>query len=163
RVNDGSWEPVGQQRVVLGEDGVLKRTSFRLTPRVAGQYEYRARVEDAGPELTQDDNIATAAVRVIRQQIRVLLVAGAASPEVQFLRNALMRDPHVEFAGWIQHSDPGFRQPGDRPITRLPNNDSELRRYDVLLMVDPDLRALGAQWPEMIAHFVGQEAGGLIF
>ncbi len=163
RVNEGAWEPVGQQRVGLGEDGVLKRTSFRITPRVVGQYEFRARVEDAGPELTQDDNVATAAVRVVRQQIRVLLIAGAASPEVQFLRNALMRDQHVEFAGWIQHADPGFRQPGDRPITRLPNNDAELRRYDVLLMVDPDLRALGAQWPEMITHFVGQEGGGLIF
>ena len=107
--------------------------------------------------------MATAAVRVVRQQIRVLLIAGAASPEVQFLRNALMRDQHVEFAGWIQHSDPGFRQPGDRPITGCPNNDAELRQYDALLMVDPDLRALGPQWPEMITHFVGQEGGGLIF
>ena len=74
-----------------------------------------------------------------------------------------MRDQHVEFAAWIQHADPGFRQPGDRPITRLPNNDAELRRYDALLLVDPDLRALGAQWPEMITNFVGQEGGGLIF
>jgi hypothetical protein len=163
RVNEGAWEPVGQQRVVLGEDGVLKRVSFRITPRVVGQHEFRARVEDAGPELTQDDNIATGVVRVVRQQVRVLLIAGAASPEVQFLRNALMRDQHVEFAGWIQHADPGFRQPGDRPIMRLPNNDAELRRYDVLLMVDPDLRALGPQWPEMINQFVGQEGGGLIF
>jgi hypothetical protein len=163
KINDGAWEGVGNQRVVLGEDGTLKRTSFRLTPRVVGQYEYRARVEDAGPELTLDDNTATAAVRVVRQQIRVLLIAGAASPEVQFLRNALMRDQHVEFAGWVQHADPGFRQPGDRPITRLPINNDELRQYDALLLVDPDLRALGAQWPDMITHFVGQEGGGLIF
>ena len=42
RVNDGAWEGLGSQRVVLGEDGTLKRTSFRLTPRVVGQYEYRA-------------------------------------------------------------------------------------------------------------------------
>jgi hypothetical protein len=163
RVNEGAWEALGSQRIVLGEDGILKRASFRLTPRVVGQYEYRAKVDDAGPELTHDDNTATAAVRVVRQQIRVLLIAGAASPEVQFLRNALMRDQHVEFAGWIQHADPGFRQPGDRPIQRLPANDAELRQYDALLMVDPDLRTLGAQWPEMITHFVGQEGGGLIF
>jgi hypothetical protein len=163
RVNDGAWEGIGSQRVVLGEDGILKRTSFRLTPRVVGQIEYRARVQDAGPELTQDDNVSTTVVKVVRQQIRVLLIAGAASPEVQFLRNALMRDQHVEFAGWIQHSDPGFRQPGDRPILRLPNSNEELRKYDALLMVDPDLRTLGAQWPEMITHFVGQEGGGLIF
>jgi hypothetical protein len=163
RANEGAWEPVATQRVVLGEDGILTRTSFRITPRVVGQYEFRARVEDAGPELTQDDNVATAAVRVVRQQIRVLMIAGAASPEVQFLRNALLRDQHVEFAGWIQHADPGFRQPGDRPIQRLPNDAAELRRYDALILVDPDLRALGAQWPEMITNFVGQEGGGLIF
>ena len=144
RINEGDWEPVANQRVVLGEDGILKRTTFRITPKVVGQYEFRARVEDAGPELTLEDNVATAAVKVVRQQIRVLLIAGAPSPEVQFLRNALMRDQHVEFAGWIQHADPGFRQPGDRPISRLPNDTAELRNYDALLLVDPDLRALRA-------------------
>jgi hypothetical protein len=128
-----------------------------------GQYEFRARASDAGPELTQDDNVATAATKVVRQQIRLLLIAGEPSPEVQFLRNALLRDQHVEFAGWIQHSDPGFRQPGDRPIQRLPNNETELRAYDAILLVDPDLRALTAQWPAMITNFVGQEGGGLIF
>ena len=74
-----------------------------------------------------------------------------------------MRDQHVEFAAWMQHADPGFRQPGDRPITRLPNDAAELRRYDALLLVDPDMRALGPQWPEMLTNFVGQEGGGLIF
>ncbi len=163
RINEGGWEPIGSQRVVLGEDGILKRTTFRITPKAVGQYEYRARVEDAGPELTQDDNVATAAVRVVRQQIRVLLIAGAPSPEVQFLRNALQRDQHVDFAAWMQHADPGFRQPGDHPITRLPNDSAELRRYDAVLLVDPDMRALGPQWPEMLTNFVGQDGGGLIF
>ncbi len=163
RINEGAWEPAGSQRIVLGEDGILKRAAFRITPRVVGQYEFRARVDDAGPELTHEDNVATAAVKVVRQQVRILLIAGEPSPEVQFLRNALMRDQHVEFAGWIQHADPGFRQPGDRPITRLPANDSELRHYDALLLVDPDLRAMGAAWPAMIQNFVGQEGGGLIF
>ncbi len=148
---------------MLGEDGILKRTTFRVVPKVIGQYEFRARVEDAGPELTQEDNVATVAVKVVRQQIRVLLVAGAASPEVQFLRNALMRDQRVEFAAWVQHADPGFRQPGDRPILRLPNDITELRRFDVLVLVDPDLKTMGTQWPEMILQFVGQDGGGVIY
>jgi hypothetical protein len=163
RVNLGNWEPLETQRVVLGEDGILKRTTFRITPRVVGQYEFRARVEDAGPELTQDDNSATAAVKVVRQQIRVLLVAGAPSPEVQFLRNALQRDQHVDFAAWLQHADPGYRQAGDRPILRLPGDTAELGRYDAIVLVDPDLRAMAQAWPEMLTHFVGQEGGGLIF
>jgi hypothetical protein len=163
RVNEGGWDPVGSQRIALGEDGILKRATFRITPKAVGQYEYRARVEDAGPELTQDDNVATAAVRVVRQQIRLLLIAGEPSPEVQFLRNALQRDQHVDFAAWMQNVDPGFRQPGDHPIARLPHDISELRRYDAVLLVDPDMRALGPQWPEMLTQFVGQDGGGLIF
>jgi hypothetical protein len=98
RINGNDWEAVGDQRIALGEDGVLKRTTFRIVPKVVGQYEFRARVGDAGPELTMDDNVSTAAVRVVRQQIRLLLIAGSPSPEVQFLRNALMRDQHVESA-----------------------------------------------------------------
>ena len=163
RANEGEWEPVATQKVALGEDGILKRTTFRITPKVVGQYEFRARVEDAGPELTLEDNVATAAVKVVRQQIRVLMIAGGPSPEVQFLRNALMRDQHVEFAGWLQHADPGYRQSGDRPISRLPNDAEELRHYDALLLVDPDMRDLGAQWPELITNFVGKDAGGVIF
>ena len=163
RVNANDWEAVGDQRVALGEDGVLKRVTFRIVPGVVGQYEFRARVGDAGPELSLEDNVATAAVRVVRQQIRLLLVAGAPSPEVQFLRNALLRDPHVESAVWLQHADPGFRQGGDRPIQRLPDDADELGRYDALLLVDPDMRALGPKWPELITNFVGKAGGGLIF
>ncbi len=70
RVNAGEWEPMANQRIALGEDGSLTRSTFRIVPKVVGQYEYRARIEDAGPELTQDDNSATAEVRVVRQQIR---------------------------------------------------------------------------------------------
>ncbi len=163
RVNAGEWEPVSNQRVALGEDGILKRITFRIVPRVVGQYEYRARIEDAGPELTRDDNTALAAVRVVRQQIRVLMIAGTPSPEVQFLRNALQRDQHVEFAAWLQHADPGYRQAGDRPISRLPGDAEELGRYDALVLIDPDMRALGPQWPDLIANFVGKDGGGLIF
>ena len=163
RVNAGDWEPLANQRIALGEDGALKRTTFRIVPKVVGQYEYRARLEDAGPELTTDDNQATAAVRVVRQQIRVLMIAGAASPEAQFLRNALQRDQQVEFSAWLQHADPGYRQAGDRPISRLPNDAEELGRYDALVLIDPDMRALGPQWPELITNFVGKDGGGLIF
>jgi hypothetical protein len=163
RTNSGDWETVNTQRIALGEDGVLKRITYQLVPKVIGQFEYRARVEDAGPELTRDDNQATAAVRVVRQQIRVLLIAGEASPEVQFLRNALQRDPQVEFSSWLQHADPGYRQSGDKPIVHLPNDAAELGQYDALLLIDPDMRSLGPQWPELITNFVGKEGGGLIF
>ncbi len=91
------------------------------------------------------------------------MIAGAPSPEVQFLRNTLQRDQHVEFAAWLQHADPGYRQAGDRPINRLPNDADELGKYDALVLIDPDMNALGPQWPDLIANFVGKDGGGLIF
>ncbi len=49
RINEGDWEPIANQRVVLGEDGILKRTTFRINPKVVGQYEFRARLRTLVP------------------------------------------------------------------------------------------------------------------
>ena len=131
RINENEWEAVANQRVVLGEDGILKRTTFRITPRVVGQYEFRAKVEDAGPELTQEDNVATAAVRVVRQQIRVLLIAGSPSPEVQFLRNALDARPArriCRLASARRSRVPPARRSADQPAAQRLGRAAQLRR-----------------------------------
>ena len=90
-------------------------------------------------------------------------MAGSPAPEVQFLRNALMRDKSLEFASWLQSAEPGYEHPGSRPILRLPATQQELDHYDVLLLFDPDLQHLPPEWPEMVTKFVGSAAGGLIY
>ncbi|HEX7377455.1 MAG TPA: vWA domain-containing protein [Pirellulales bacterium] len=163
RQDDGSWKEVGREPVVLGEDAALKRVNFRITPEALGQLDFRARVTDAGPELTEDDNLDTASIKVVRQTIRVLLVAGYPAAEVQFLRNALLRDTGMEFASWLQSAAPGYDQIGARPIRRLPANQKELDHFDTLILFDPDMRNLGPAWPEMLTKFVGEAGGGLIY
>jgi hypothetical protein len=163
RREDGPWNEIGREVVVLGEDAAIHRVAFRFTPDSIGQIDFRAQVLDVGPELTTADNTATKSVRVIRQKIRVLLIAGGSSPEVQFLRNALLRDTALEFASWLQSAGEGYEHVGHRPIRRLPNNQEELDRFDVLILFDPDMRKLGPAWPEMLTKFVGNAGGGLIF
>jgi hypothetical protein len=163
RQDDGSWKEVGREAVILGEDAALRRVNFRITPEVLGQLDFRARVTDAGPELTEDDNLDTASIKVVRQTIRVLLIAGYAGPEVQFLRNALLRDTGMEFASWLQNAGQGYDQIGGRPIRRLPANQKELDHFDTLVLFDPDMRNLGPAWPEMLTKFVGDVGGGLIY
>src|SRR4029077_4925445 len=119
------------------EDAASKRLSFKITPEAVGELEFRARIADFGVELTEADNFATHTMKVVRQQIRVLLVAGAPSPEVQFLRNSLLRDTGLEFACWLQTAGDGYEQMGSRPIRRLPANRQELEQYDVLVLFDP--------------------------
>ena len=131
RINEGEWEPLGNQRVVLGEDGILKRTHFRITPKVVGQYEFRAKVEDAGPELTQEDNIATAAVKVVRQQIRVLLIAGravaggAVPPQCPDARPA-RRVRRLDAA--CRPGLPPAGRPADQPAAQRRGRAAQLRR-----------------------------------
>ena len=86
RQSGDDWAEIGQAELPLGEDGHIQRVPFSYVPETVGQYEFRARVVDAGPELTEDDNTSMKMIKVVRQRIRVLIIAGAASPEVQFMR-----------------------------------------------------------------------------
>jgi len=157
------WMPVGREEVAFEEASGSKRVSFKLAPDAIGEIEFRAQLSETGPELTEADNTATHVMKVVRQQIRVLLIAGGASPEVQFLRNALLRDTGLEFACWLQTAGGGYEQVGTRPIRRLPSNRQELEQYDVLILFDPDMRLLGPAWSDLITHFVGTSGGGLVF
>jgi len=163
RSEGSGWSELGTEEVLLGETGAVQRVTFRFKPELAGQYDFRARIADVGPELSDTDNEATASVKVIRQKIRVLLIASEPSPEVQFLRNALLRDKTLEFASWLQNAAEGYEHVGHRPIRRLPATQQEMNQYDVLLLVDPDLRKLDHGWPELLMKFVGDAGGGLVY
>jgi hypothetical protein len=164
RQPDGSWQEIQRQPLLLTEDNVLRRAEFTFTPTTLGQLEFRARVEDAGPELTESDNEHIEQVRVVRQSIRVLLLAGYPSFEVQFLRNALLRDTRLEFSTWLQSASEGYEHSATRrPLRRPPASQQELDYFDAVILIDPDMRALGPAWPEMLTRFVGEAGGGLIY
>jgi hypothetical protein len=163
RHDSGAWTELARDEVTFGQDAVLGRLTFKFTPEATGQYDFRARISDAGPELTDSDNALTKTVKVVRQRVRALLIAGSPAPEVQFLRNALLRDTALEFASWLQSAGEGYEHIGHRPIRRLPANLQELSQYDVVILFDPDVQALGANWSEMLQKFVGSAGGGLIF
>ncbi len=131
----GPWSELGRDEIVFGTDTVIGRASFRFTPEAIGQYQFRATVSQTGPELTDSDNVAMKGVKVVRQRVRALLVAGYPAPEVQFLRNALLRDTALEFASWLQSASEGYEQSGHRPLRRLPANLQELSHYDVVMSV----------------------------
>jgi len=164
RRDGGIWTELGREEVAFGEDSVMGRLTFRFKPDNTGQYDFRAEITDAGPELTETDNTATRSVKVVRQHLRALLIGGYPSPEMQFLRNALLRDTALEFASWIQSAGPEYEQLGSKPIRRLPKDAQELaEQYDAVVLFDPDMRALGSKWSEILTKFVGTSGGGLIY
>ena len=75
-----------------------------------------------------------------------------------------MRDQQVEFAAWLQHArTPAIARRVTDRSRDCPTTPRNSASYDALILIDPDMRALGPQWPELITNFVGKDGGGLIF
>ena len=163
QVDGGPWTTVGSETVSLGDDEILSELVFNDVHEHPGSVEYRARVDEVSGELTASDNANQASVKVIRQRMKVLLVAGLAFPEVQFMINTLMRDPGVDLSSWLMFADSDYEQKGNSPITRLPITRDEIYAYDAIILYDPDLKELPATLTRTLPEFVGTEGGGLVF
>lgn len=163
RRDGGAWEEYDRREVILGEAGQLQQIEFTFAEAAPAKVEFRATLRDAGVELTLDDNTSLASVNIVRSQIRVLFIAGATFPEVQFVRAALYRDKGVQLSTWLQSADEGYEHMGTDPIRRLPTTQEELEKYDCIVLYDPDPRKWSPDFPKMMMEFVGKAGGGLIY
>src|SRR3954469_5909518 len=159
----GPWEEVARQDVTLEEAGRVQTVTFELKEERPAKLQLRARLEDVGPELTADDNVASEEVRVIRQKIRVLFVAGSTFPEVEFVRNALLRDAGVSASTWLQTADAQYEHPGNPPVKRLPRTREELNEFDCVVLYDPDPALWPQDYNELLTDFVAKAGGGLVY
>ncbi|MAE67433.1 MAG: hypothetical protein CMJ18_24495 [Phycisphaeraceae bacterium] len=163
RVDGGVWEAVDQRMLPLGEGGPLQEIVFDYRHDTSATIDFRARVETDRQEINLDDNVDSAQVQVIRRQIRVLLVAGTAFPEIQFLRNALMRDAGASMSSWLQSADEAYEHMGDLMLRRLPVTQKELDDYDCVILYDPDPARWPANFTDLLNRFVGRAGGGLVY
>ncbi len=163
RKEEGAWEEVERRELMIGTDGQLQELTFEFSEPEPTRLAFRATLADPGPQLTTDDDVAIAQSRVIRQKLRALLIAGSTFPEIQFMRNALLRDPSIELASWLQSADPSYKQPGDNPITRLPNTAEELDQFDCVILYDPDPDRLPPGFAQLLVDFVAKSGGGLVY
>ena len=163
RKDGGPWEEFSRQPITLEENGQIQSIPFDFKEDRPCRLEMRATLTDVGPELTTDDNVATEEIRVIRQKIKVLFIAGNTFPEVEFIRNALLRDSGVAASTWLQAATADYEQPGNPIIKRLPQTQEELNDYDCIVLYDPDPNGWPQQFPQMLTDFVGKAGGGLVY
>jgi Protein of unknown function (DUF1194) len=163
RRDGGPWEEISRQPIVLEEEGRSQSVPFEFKEDQPAKLEFRATLQDVGPELTTDDNVATAEVRAIRQKIRVLFIAGSTFPEVEFIRNALLRDNQLSASTWLQTADKAYVQPGNPVLKRLPATPEELNDFDCIILYDPDPSLWPPEYPQMLTDFIAKAGGGLIY
>ncbi len=91
---------VATQEVTLDEDG-LADVRFEVRPDRAGRFAYAVSVPAFEGDAVPSNNLAPVVVRVVRDRLRVLQVAGAPSWDVKFLRRFLKGDPSVDLVSFF--------------------------------------------------------------
>jgi hypothetical protein len=118
-------------------------------------------------------------VQVQKRRLRILLFAGGATREYQFLRGILareMKEGRMEFCicnqstGKEDHVDEDVEP--ERMLTDFPNTLGlnkggerfmSLSDYDVIIAFDPDWTRLSNNQRKLLNKWVGENAGGIIF
>ncbi len=145
----------------LQEDGItVDRATLRLpeadgatsvllvtTPAAAGLKRYSISVSVLEGEITERNNVATAAVQVLESERRVLIVASGPSPDLSSLRGILDRDEDLSVDTRVQKSAATYYE-GPLP---------DLESYDLLVLAGfPGSGASAAD----LDRLAGAAAGG---
>ncbi|MBX2850355.1 MAG: VWA domain-containing protein [Phycisphaeraceae bacterium] len=170
---DEDWQQVDSKDIVLAADATPRRFEFALLPTEKEIIIYRARLEEVEGEIDPDDNAAIKQVNVVYDKTRVLFIAGYTFPEVQFIRNALIRDSTVEVSTWLQTASKDFKHAGNDPIRRLPvdlvelaggtKNGQVFPGYDAIVLYDPTPAKWPAGFSDLLKRFVTERGGGLVY
>ena len=92
---------VARQTHVTGAGETEIEVSFAVVPRTLGERVYAVSVEPLEGEVSTHNNARSAVVRVLRDRVRVLQIAGHPSWDVRFLRNLLKQNPNIDLISFF--------------------------------------------------------------
>lgn len=160
-------EVVDRQSVVLSADGVPRPVRFEVVPEKTGQFVYEIRVPPAPNEATTDNNRRAFVVKVLRDKVRILHVAGRPDWDVRALRTLLRRDPNVELLSYyiLRDAEDIERSDIEAELSLIAFPVDELFRdklgsFDLLVLHNFDARSHGS-YLDNIARYV-REGGSLV-
>jgi len=144
------------------------RVEFEFTPPRVGKFVYEVTTPVAPDEAVDSNNTRAFALRVIRDKIRVLQVAGAPSWDVRALRRMLKQNPNVDLISFFilrTHDDLQLASQDEMSLIPFPTRElfgQELPSFDVIVLQNFDYGPyqMGA-YLENMRQYV-EDGGGLI-
>jgi uncharacterized membrane protein len=134
--------------------GGLARVSFEFKPRTIGKQVFQISVPIQRGENVETNNERSLVLKVIRDRIRVLQVAGRPSWDERFLREMLKRNPNVDLISFFilrSTTDEQKASPDELALIPFPVNDlftTELPSFDVVIYQNFSYR------PYRMAHYL---------
>ena len=160
---DGS--PLRQKEVELPAGDAEVKVAFEVTPPRVGRYVYEISVPTAPGEAVTSNNTRSFVIRVIRDKIRVLQVAGAPSWDVRALRAYFKSNPNVDLISFfiLRTQDDVSLVPNDEmsliPFPTRELFEQQLPSFDVIVMQNFEYLPYGiGDYLENIRSYV--EGGG---
>jgi uncharacterized membrane protein len=148
--------PAGEQEVTV---------TFEITPPRVGRYVYEIAVPVAAGEAVTENNARSFVVRVIRDKIRVLQVAGQPGWDVRALRQMLKSNPNVDLISFfiLRTQDDISLVPNDEmsliPFPTRELFEHQLPSFDLIILQDFEYLPYGiGDYLENIRSYV--EGGG---
>jgi hypothetical protein len=148
--------PAGEQEVTV---------TFEVTPPRVGRYVYEIAVPVAAGEAVTENNARSFVVRVIRDKIRVLQVAGQPGWDVRALRQMLKSNPNVDLISFfiLRTQDDITLVPNDEmsliPFPTRELFEHQLPSFDLIILQDFEYLPYGiGDYLENIRSYV--EGGG---
>jgi uncharacterized membrane protein len=144
---------VVQTKEAKFEDG-RARVSFEFKPRKIGKQVYQVSVPVQSGEVVESNNSKSLVLKVIRDRIRVLQVAGRPSWDERYLREFLKRNPNVDLISFfILRSTTDLQKARNEELALIPFpvNDlftTELGSFDVVIYQNFSYR------PYRMAHYL---------
>ncbi|MBL9102058.1 MAG: hypothetical protein JNL82_13925 [Myxococcales bacterium] len=160
---------VATTRVTLGGDGEPVTARFEVAPDRVGQFVYEIAATPLRGEATAANNRRAFVVKVLRDKVRVLHVAGRPDWDVRALRTLLGRDPNVELLSYyiLRSVDDADREDPSAPLSLIafPTDElfkEQLGSFDLVILHNFDaLNHQVGQYMADVASYV-DDGGALV-
>lgn len=158
-------QPLRQKNIDLPGGDKDVTVTFEVTPPRVGRYVYEISVPVVPGEAVTTNNTRSFVLRVIRDKIRVLQVAGSPSWDVRALRQMLKSNPNVDLISFfiLRTQDSISLVPNDEmsliPFPQKELFEQQLPSFDVIVMQNFEFEPYGIRdYLENIRSYV--EGGG---
>ena len=162
-------QPLKTERVLLSDDDDVTSASFSFEPKAAGQHVYTLSTPVRPDEMIAENNRIDFPLRVIRDRIRVLQVAGRPSWDERFLRRLLKENPSVDLISFFilrSTTDNARAASSELSLIPFPTRElftEELSTFDVVIFQDFNVRPYQmGLYLQNVRRFVEETGGGFM-
>jgi hypothetical protein len=144
-------------------DSFGKPVQLRTVPKAAGRARWRIELVSNEPDLIEHNNVRNIDVDLVDRPIRILYIEDRPRWEYRYLKNLMIREKSITSSIMLISADRTFAQEGDVALRRLPQDENELRPYDVIVIGDVKSNFFSAEQLSLFYRQVNEEGAGLVW